>query len=123
MIEFFSSCFIRVLIYSAWFIRLFIYFIKKLNREKDHMDFDMRMLKELDASILNESASIKIAPSELTTPPNHGSSIQPPARSLSASRPVRIPRFSNCPNCGAPAYGNHCEYCGTDFLCIDLGVH
>ena len=86
------------------------------------MDFDIRMLKELDASILNESASIKIAPSELTTPPNRGSSIQSPARSsLSVSHPVRIPRFSNCPNCGAPAHGNHCEYCGTDFLCIDMG--
>lgn len=23
--------------------------------------------------------------------------------------------MKNCPNCGAPVSGSHCEYCGTDF--------
>ena len=105
------------------------------------MDFDISMLKELDASILNELASTKIAPSELTTHPDRGSSIydnfirqiqadkrferlittittntQSPARSQNQeSQFVSIPRFSNCPNCGAPVNNNRCEYCGTDF--------
>lgn len=31
-------------------------------------------------------------------------------------RSIMVPKYSNCPNCGAPVIDNHCSYCGTNGL-------
>jgi hypothetical protein len=115
MIEFFD------IVFHVCIVPLMIFYIVYFNKARAaHFEMIKRsylMPKALDRGIIREEIGMVNCQEKLTTPPDRGSSIQPPALSPSfTAQFARIPRFSNCPNCGAPAHGNHCEYCNTNFF-------
>lgn len=99
------------------FLSIIPYVVHLFKRQQEKSK-EIELLREKRIALLEEEILVKEIREalKLVTPPDRGSSIQPPASFQRQIKTIRCPsQFLNCPNCGAPVNNNRCEYCGTDF--------